>query len=208
MKSKLFLTVLLLAAITTIGISQDKQRITPQKGFGPPPVKPAKSADDLQAEIAEFNRIVNLSNDTRSLVGIKGINVYIGLGKDAKSAGLTEEQLKTDVELKLRLAGIKVNSIEDAVQLSVQIVARSYDAELSILHSAEIKLKQQVRLCRNIYTAIDSLSGYGQTVNATTWNNGTAGTCPTTEFPESVRKNVKDSMDEFINDYLTANPKK
>lgn len=95
MKSRLFLAVLLLATITTFGISQEKQTIKPPPGFGPPPVKPGKTTifgdaiedfdpDAYLAEkerFTELNRIGTLPEDTRSLVGVKGVYILIGLFK-------------------------------------------------------------------------------------------------------------------------------
>lgn len=53
---------------------------------------------------------VALSDDAESLKGLKAVWVVIEeLPETLKSkAGLTKEQLQTDVELKLRLAGIRV----------------------------------------------------------------------------------------------------
>ncbi len=55
------------------------------------------------------------SESTReSLRGIPGVYVLIEhLNPDAESDGLTRTQLRTDVELKLRLAGIKVFTREE-----------------------------------------------------------------------------------------------
>ena len=66
MKSKLFLTLFLLAAISTIGISQQKNVVY--------------SADITQTEvekarIAELERIYRLPVKVHSLVGVKGISV-------------------------------------------------------------------------------------------------------------------------------------
>ena len=151
MKSKLFLTVLLLAAITTIGISQEKavNRLAGLKEVAE------------KARIAEKERIANLPNNVRSLVGIKGIYVVIGeLKEAAKSAGLTKEKLKTDVELKLRLAGIKVNSAEeylaseDTVDLSVVVSTITDDGYLNMIYNVSCKTSQRVVLVRNSYIKV------------------------------------------------------
>ncbi len=52
--------------------------------------------------------------DRKTLKGIKGFDVIVeGLSSDAKEAGLTRERLQTLVELKLRMAGIKVLTLND-----------------------------------------------------------------------------------------------
>ncbi len=168
------------------------------KGFGPDfmPDKDVK---------AEKDRIAKLLDEVRSLVGVKGIYVTItDLNEDTKSAGLTKEQLKTDVELKLRLAGIKVNSQPEWLSSKheglflVTIATDSDDDSPSIAYTVAVELSQRRKLLRRPYAR----------VFAPTWGRGTVGKCLKNEFPEEARQAVKDHVDEFINDYLTANPKK
>ncbi len=195
MKSKLFLTVLLLAVITTIGISQEKQTYT-------------LSADTpkTKAELeAELKRIYKLPLEVQSLAGVKDIYVLLApLKEDAKYAGLTEEQLQTDVELKLRLAGIKVNTkeeflaSEDMAHVYVRCGTSSNKDIPSIPYTVSVSLGQTVQLRRSPNVS----------VSGTTWETGFVGLCPKGKFQEITRQVVKNQMDEFINDYLTANPKK
>ena len=94
MKSRLFLAVVLLAPISTIGISQDKEPLPTY-------------ADILEERV----RIKKLPYQVGSLVGVKGVSILVErLYDDARATGLTREQVKTDIESKLRLAGIKINS--------------------------------------------------------------------------------------------------
>src|SRR4030095_1084507 len=52
----------------------------------------------------------DFESNRRTLQGIRSLNVIIGdLDSDGRKSGLTEEQLRTDVELKLRLAGITID---------------------------------------------------------------------------------------------------
>ena len=65
-------------------------------------------ADDSALE-KERARVKALDHSIASLCGLEGVGVVIeGLPGETTQAGLTENQLKTDIELKLRLAGIKV----------------------------------------------------------------------------------------------------
>ncbi len=168
------------------------------KGFGPDfiPDKDVK---------AEKDRIARLPDEVRSLVGVKGIYVTItDLNEDARSAGLTKEQLKTDVELKLRLAGIKVNSQPEWRSSKheglflVTIATDSDDDSPSIAYTVAVELSQLRKLPGRPYAR----------VFAPTWGKGTGDMCLKNEFPEEARKHVNDLTDKFINDYLTANPKK
>lgn len=214
MKSKLFLIVLLLAAITTIGISQEKQ-IIPPKGFvlegqQEPATEVDKArevriADEVDKAMAERARISKLPVNIQNLVGVKGIYVLIeGLGENAKSPGFTRELLKTDVELKLRLAGIKVNSKEewftsaDRAYIYVNITTVDVNEIDHMIYSIIIKLVQRVGLLRAPY----------MTVFGATWDSSGTVIRSKSKFLETARQSVKDHMDLFINDYLTANPKK
>ncbi len=153
---------------------------------------------------AEKDRIARLLDEARILVGVKGIYVTItDLNEDTKSAGLTKEQLKTDVELKLRLAAIEVNSQPEWRSSKheglfvVTIATDTDDDSPSIAYTVAVELSQLSKLPRRPYAR----------VFAPTWGTGTVGTCPKNEFPQEARKHVKDLVDKFINDYLTANPK-
>ncbi len=189
MKSKLFLTVLLLTAITTIGISQEKE------------FQPLRTNEDLRAERA---KIYEMPEKIRNLVSIKDMHIFVvNLNEDAESTGLTKEQLKMSVELKLRLVGIKVNSEEEwfasshSACIYVQITSVGLNNIPSSVYDVSINFKQDVTLVRSPYS----------TVNATTWERSLVGFCPQNDFQKIVQDTVKDLMDDFINDYLTANPK-
>ncbi len=154
---------------------------------------------------AEKDRIAGLLDEVRSLVGVKGIYVTItDLNEDARSAGLTKEQLKTDVELKLRLAGIKLNSPEEWFSSKheelflVTIATDSDDDSPSIAYTVAVELSQRRKLLRRPNAR----------VFAPIWGRGTEGMCLKNEFPQEARDHVKTNVDKFINDYLTANPKK
>ena len=188
MKSKLFLAVLLLAAISTIGISQDKQ--------------PFPTYEDILMERA---RIRKLPYQVGSLVGVEGISILIErLYEDAKATGLTREQVKTDIELKLRRAGIKVNSeqewlaSEDRAELYVRTNTTNSDSSRNRVYAISLELKQNVTLARGPYAK----------VMGATWDKAYVGICPKSKFPDIARQAVKDLTDKFISDYLAANPKR
>ena len=189
MKSKLFLTVLLLAAIITGGCPRDKQSQDTKE-------KAAK---------AELDRISKLPTDVQSLAGVKGIRVDVGFfGEETQLRDLTKEQLKEDIESKFRLAEIKVNSqeewsaSEDRAFIGISIDTDSCDGSPNIAFSVSVEFAQRVKLLRRPHT----------TVTACSWQTGASGVFPKREVPEMVQQGVKDCVDRFINDYLTANPKK
>lgn len=121
-----------------------------------------------------------------------------------KEHGLTEGQIKTDTEIKLRAAGIRViPTIEELRKEAGKpwlyiAVNTSYKPTLRFFSfSIDIKLQQQVRLERNPTVII----------SATTWATGSTGAVGENDV-QQIRGFVKDLVDKFINAYLTANPKK
>ena len=83
-----------------------------------------------------------VSTDVQSLKGIQGIAVLVEpLGSDVEAVGLHTSDIQTDVELKLRLAGIKVLTLGESfkefgsptytsAQLSSWVTAAPYTRSL------------------------------------------------------------------------------
>jgi hypothetical protein len=192
LKCKLFLTVLLLAAIATIGVVWWCRQ--------------SESARTNKAAKAELERIYKLPIEAQSLAGVKGIWVGIHLcGEEAKSAGLTEEQLKEDVESKLQLAGIKVNSeeewsgSEDRAFLGVTVYTVGHEEGPSIAYAVDIQFAQRVKLVGSPFAA----------VTGSTWGSHSLGISGMRDLPDMIEMGIITcGVDRFISDYLTANPKK
>jgi hypothetical protein len=139
----------------------------------------------------------------KSLKGLTGVWVGIEpLDPDAEKDGLSEDQIQTDVELRLRMAGIKVLTQEQRlatpgmpllyIRLNTFIYERSYP------FSINISLIQSVSLKRDPQISIDQ---------ATTWNVGDVG-CVGPANVKQIRDVIKDHVDKFINAWLSVNPKK
>ena len=186
MKSRLFLAVLLLATISTVGCPRDKQ---------------SQDAKE-KATKAELERIYKLPKTVRSLVGEKEIAVYVyDLTADAYSAGLTKKQLREDVEVRLRRVGIKDISgkygrmINEDVFINVKVNTVSNNDSPNTVFNVNCELSRDVWLRK--YPSVS--------ISASIWNKSYLGTCPKSEFPETARQSVKDIVDEFIKDYFKAN---
>jgi len=143
-----------------------------------------------------------------TLAGLKGVSVYVERIKDeVQRDGLEEGQILTDVEVRLRQAGVPVltkqqsfdsagSSILDidvhAVKATAEGVAGFY------AYHVHIELSQEVRLVRK-----SSLK-----VHATTWSAGSTVGVVAADRLRSGRDIVRDQTDRFINAYLAANPKR
>ena len=105
--------------------------------------------------------------------------------------GLTKELLRTDVEIKLRIAGIKVSD-ESAPFLYVNVNIAYVGNEIYFL-TINIEFHQPVYLRRNSFATFGS-----------TWSSEGFGPA---HQSDGVRKKLEDYMDIFINAYLSVNPK-
>jgi len=125
---------------------------------------------------------------------IESLDPEIGKG------GLTTAQIRTDVELKLRLAGIKVLTEKEWLQttgrpfLYVDIHAFKFDTSEVYIYHIGIQVYQEVVLIRAPQEEIFSATWK-------TWVLRKSG------HIEDLRNRTKDGMDVFINTYLSVNPK-
>jgi hypothetical protein len=122
--------------------------------------------------------------------GIRALSVLVEeLPSGAKAMGLTVEAIQTDVELKLRLAGIRVVTGGGSFELPGQpfLYVRVTVTDSVGAASIEVELDQNVLLERNNLLVF----GVG------TWRRATLLSSPNARF---IRDTVKDLIDEFLND--------
>jgi hypothetical protein len=144
-----------------------------------------------------------LTVEQKVLVGVKGVSVVVVVEnmKPRAGSGLTEDQLKVYVELRLRKAGVRVLTEEERgetpgnpylyVNVSTYIEADDPIVAYSIL----VQLKEWVTLARGFETT------------GVIWQRGLVGTVGKAKL-RLIRGGLGDQVDIFINDYLAANPKK
>jgi len=128
--------------------------------------------------------------DAASLTGVGAIKVLVeDLPDGAKLLGLSADMIQTDVELKLRLAGMRVVTA-GRPYLYVRVTLTD-DAQAA---SIEVQLRQSVLLVSNSQRTIGS-----------TWGMTTLISHPNTEV---IRNTIKDAVDRFLNAWLSVNSKK
>jgi hypothetical protein len=142
--------------------------------------------------------------ERQSLVGLKGVALLVEeLGAEAEKAGLSRSTFQTDVELKLRQAGIRILSVEEQITtpgapylyLNVNVLK----LQSGYVYDAGLFLRQSVFLAPAPKTLI---------LAATTWQAlGVTGTIGPNNLGR-IREKVKDLVDQFLNAYLAANPKR
>jgi len=142
----------------------------------------------------------------QTLAGLKGVYVKAWVPDSAEAVrdGLYQSQVQTDMELKLRQAGIPVLSLEEIASTTGQpsLVANVLVVRNSTglyAYSVSVELFQAVRPVRNPSVAVP----------AGTWWTGTiVGIAQPRRLADATRGTVRDLTDQFINAYLAANPKR
>jgi hypothetical protein len=153
-----------------------------------------------------------------TLRGVKSVKVLIeSLNDDAKGGGLVEETLQTDVELKLRTAGIRVydkklipdpkdwdefekwfNDYSPHVTLYVNLNVKKISDIPMYAMAIDVDVHEDGVLTRGSQKIETMVS---------TWNTGCVVTVGANNFREGARNSVIDLVDMFINAYLKMNPK-
>ena len=139
-----------------------------------------------------------------SLRGLIGVGVLVEDFSPEVKAKLPfdKNQIRVDVELKLRMAGIKVLSDEERFNtpgmpfLYVRVSIGETSDLLPILgYNITVQLRQQVYLARNFELLFGS-----------TWEKSVTDAVNIRNV-SATRKMVKNFVDHFIYDYLLVNPK-
>jgi hypothetical protein len=139
-------------------------------------------------------------DDRVSLRGLQGVRIVVeDVDPQIVKDGLAKDQLYTDVELKLLMAGIKVlTEAENRMEkghpwLYVNAAIMKTDSE-SYIYTIFIEFNQDVRLVRDPDVE----------VSTGTWKVVHTGVAYKISH---IRERVKMHMDEFVNAYLSVNPK-
>jgi len=129
-----------------------------------------------------------------------------GLTPTIAAAGLTRSAIQTDVEVKLRLAGMAILSEAEMLHapgtpylyVNANVLAGKTGKGLWAFN-LDLSLNQGVLLERDV-----RLPG----VNAETWRQGRLGMVPASAGPARIRSDIRDLVDVFLNAWLTVNPKR
>ena len=143
-------------------------------------------------------------DEIESLKGLTGVLVLVEEFRNEikKELPFDENQIRVDVELKLRTAGIKVFSKEEMLKtprlayLYINLDRHRITEMPMFYFSIAINLRQWVYLKRNPNIHLTGTTWYIHSM-------GTVGEDRTSQ----IREAIKDDIDIFINDYLSVNPK-
>ncbi len=137
-----------------------------------------------------------------SLRGLKGVEVVIeSLRPDAQEDGLSEEAIRTAVELILRSKGIRVLTRSESLStpatpyLYVKVSTYNHLSDL-YAYAVTVEVMQKVSLAQRPQ----------QMMSATTWERGAVGTTGHSNI-RMVIDSVESKVKEFAIDFLAANPR-
>jgi hypothetical protein len=115
--------------------------------------------------------------------------------------GLTRDDLQTDVELRCREAGIKLEKVlAPFLYINVSLLEEHYVGGQSMNAHAvfvEVGFEQEVLLKRDPTISVVAM----------TWWVGEMLTGPSSNLREFCRQTVRDQVDKFLNAFLEQNPK-
>lgn len=141
-----------------------------------------------------------------SLKGLPGVTVMVeGFRSAMEDAGFDRLTFQTDVELKLRMAGIKTTEDLDFPLLYLNVNAMHLEQNRRSAFGISLDLFQRVLLRSQLRSHPKKTFEDAQAMPATfatTWSNGSLGFGSVADARDSVR----DLVDIFVNDWLAVNP--
>ncbi len=129
----------------------------------------------------------------KSLKGIKTINVIIDISNELTRLGITEDLIQNTAELRLRHGGLPIKTSTPFLAIEVNCV-KTQDSRF-VFHMS-LSLHELVNLWRNPK----------DTLIVKTWEKAGFGLVET-DYLRIIKEKVEDFVDEFLNDWLAANPK-
>jgi hypothetical protein len=155
------------------------------------------AASAASAQDAEFSR--------QSLKGLNGVGVVVeSLRAEMDQVGLNRTSIQTDVELKLRQAGVTVLTRAEVLAAPggpylYIIVNTTTSTGALYAYVINVQLLQDIRLDRDPSIRI---------IDTATWSVAGFGTVLRNNLRNVIRDTIKDRVDIFLNAYLSVNPRK
>lgn len=200
MKMKKYL-ILVIVSFSILIFLWPAQQITGETDLSAKEKKTDSNLTALEKLALSYKMVV--ANKKEVLQGLQGVYVLVeSIEPEAEKYGLTKKTLQTDTELQLRQYGIKVLNLEEwqstpgrpCLCINVNVLIEEEPiaaAAISVdLWEAVLLLREPKRIC----------------MGARTWHRGCVSSVGLLRIKD-IRESVKDRVNEFINDYLAANPK-
>jgi hypothetical protein len=138
---------------------------------------------------------LDLPENRASLRGITTIAVVVeDLSPDPVSDGLTTDQIRTDVELRLRKSGVKIEARNTSYLYVKAHPFKSRSTPGLYAYSVDVEFIQPAKVSN------------GVSVPASTWSIGDIGIVGQANMSKGIRDDIGDFVDRFLNAYLSVNP--
>ena len=124
--------------------------------------------------------------------------VSVSTTKEAREAGLKEEDIRKDIATRLEQTGVKTipEYMYGKPRLQIRIKAYKIPHQEMFVDNIDVLLKQEVTLARNPE----------EKITAVTWELSWLSNSSPKRFVKHINSNIKILIDAFIADYLAANP--
>lgn len=130
-----------------------------------------------------------------SLKGIKEVFVGVLAEAHTDTDGMLSP-IQTDVELRLRKAGVAVSDGSSVPQAYLFVLISSVKKAGIYAYNCRVELKQDVVTRSNRFSML-----------APTWSDSSNGMVGRDNMVKEIRDVVGDLVDKFLNDFLSVNPK-
>jgi Putative peptidoglycan binding domain len=139
--------------------------------------------------------------DSAPLRGQPGVRVLIeSFDPEIDRGGAIKQQLRTDVELRLRQAGVRVFTENEWMQGIPQLYVN-----VNVILTADAR-----GAAYNTRVAVDQnahLVASASEIQVTTWQRESIGITDRATMATRIRNSVRDLVDAFITAYLSVNPR-
>ena len=130
-----------------------------------------------------------------SLRGLKTVQVIVECAATDATGELPTSTLQTEVELRLRLAGLEVKAGRDS-HLHICVQPLQLQTTDCCVYSVKVELNQAASLTRDSTIFLPMR----------TWHTELIGFVQTKKLNEAIQDAVSDLMDQFVNACLSVNP--
>src|SRR5215469_2672224 len=159
-------------------------------------------AGKMQTEVFQLTVRPGLTRGTDHPYGLRGVSsVWVlieSLSAEEANIGLADDTVRTDVELRLRSAGLRVISPEEAKKIAVK------DNTFLYVNVAVTSGGWAATVLAQFAQAAYVLRNSLPIGTAFTWTDVSTLSSPSLG---SVRSEIKDLVDKFLNEWLTQNPR-
>lgn len=133
-----------------------------------------------------------------TLKGFDTLKVVVEqLNSETEQAGLKEEQIQTDIEIKLRQNGFNVKGKDDFFTPFIFLYVK-----VSSIHNSSGLVAYNIQTSLNQRILLERDKSIGTV--AETWKTSETGTIGQ-NYVRNLRNSISDQVDKFINDWLKAN---